>query len=133
MAVDPLLSGGGDTRRRSAFGGAVAESSSNVGSDSEIERRSRALHAAVAERLRREPASIEEVRARVASWLRDGSVARVSAEQWKQALDGPREALLALLAAPDERAAALRQVSPFAGFLEPRERWRILREQGSGC
>ena len=91
-------------------------------SHSEIEQRSRALHAAVAERLRREPARIDEARVRVASWLRDGSVARVYAEQWKQALDGPLDALLALLVAPGENAAALRQVSPFAGCLEPRER-----------
>jgi hypothetical protein len=86
---------------------------------------------AVAAALRREPARIEEARARVASWLRDGTVAPTYARAWEEALTGPLESLLALRGDPGERAAALRQVSPFAGYLDPRERWRILRQHGS--
>jgi hypothetical protein len=99
----------------------------------EIEERSRILHAAVAQALRRDPGRIDEARERVASWLRDGSVAPVYAAAWHEALNGPLEALLELLVDPGQRAAALRQASPFAGFLPPRERWRLLREYGSRC
>lgn len=98
-----------------------------------IETRSRALHAAVAGQLRRDPARLEEARERVAGWLRDGAVAPAYARAWQEALSGPLEDLLDLLVDPGERAAALRQVSPFAGWLEPRERWRILREHGLRC
>jgi hypothetical protein len=40
----------------------------------------------------------------------------------------PLVELQAALREPGERMTALRQVSPFAGALPPRERWRIWRE-----
>jgi hypothetical protein len=98
-----------------------------------IEQRSRALHAAVAEKLRRDPRLLDEARRRVEAWLQDGSVATEYARAWKEAMDGPLEGLLELLVDPRERATALRQVSPFAGVLEPRERWQVLRAHGLRC
>ncbi len=47
---------------------------------------------------------------------------------WRAALDGPGAALLALMRDPSEHARAMRQTTPFAGALSPRERWRIFRE-----
>lgn len=99
----------------------------------EIEERSLALHAAVAEILRREPDRLADARERVETWLREGSPAPEYARGWQKALAGPLEDLLELMIDPGEKATALRQVSPFAGYLEPRERWRILREQGLSC
>ncbi|HET9766102.1 MAG TPA: hypothetical protein VFS60_04610 [Thermoanaerobaculia bacterium] len=92
------------------------------------EARSLALHQAVAERLREEPELISTARERVASWRRSGSVAPVYAEAWAELLAGDLDALLAALADPGERARALRQVTPFAGAIDPRRRWRIWRE-----
>jgi hypothetical protein len=91
-----------------------------------------ALHRAVAERLRQEPALVERARARVAGWLREGTVARAYAQAWKSVLDGPTEAVAELLTDPGERARQLRQASPFAGALDARTRWTIWRRVRAG-
>lgn len=85
------------------------------------------LHAEVARRLRDDPSLIERARERVRGWLETGDVAREYAVAWRDALDGSLDELCALLVDDGERARALRQVSPFAGALDPRERWRIWR------
>jgi hypothetical protein len=86
------------------------------------------MHRFVGERLRAEPELLERVRARVRGWLRDGSVHPHYARRWAEALAGPLEDLVALLADPGEEACALRQASPFAGLIDNRTRWRIWRE-----
>lgn len=48
--------------------------------------------------------------------------------RWQELLDGPTSELIDVLTSPDERARALRQSSPFAGVLTPRERWAALAE-----
>jgi len=48
--------------------------------------------------------------------------------EWQRLLDGPVEVLIDVLTSPDESARVLRQSSPFAGVLTPRERWAILAE-----
>ncbi len=93
--------------------------------------RSLALHRAVAERVRLDPAVLERARARVAVWLRDGTVHREWAEAWRQILDTGAQACALALVERSERMDDLRQVSPFAGVLDPRERWRILRQTSS--
>jgi len=92
------------------------------------EERSLALHREVAVMLRRDPARIRDARDRVRSWLADGSVAEPYARAWSDLLEGPLDALLAVLHDEGERARALRQVTPFAGCVDPRTRWRIWRE-----
>jgi len=92
------------------------------------EERSLALHRAVVERIREHPDELERARGRVRAWLEDGSVHERYAVRWARLLEGPRDALLDLLVDPGEEARALRQVTPFAGLVGPRERWRIWRE-----
>jgi hypothetical protein len=92
------------------------------------EARSRELHRLVAARLRAEPELLERARSRVAGWLGDGSVARVYAEAWQGLLNGELDRLCAKLVEESEEANALRQVTPFAGVIDPRTRWRIWRE-----
>lgn len=92
------------------------------------EERSIAMHAAIAERLAVEPGHLDRARARVHGWLADGSVARAYVEAWATILGGELAAIAAALVDPSEDARALRQVTPFAGALEPRTRWRIRRE-----
>jgi hypothetical protein len=48
--------------------------------------------------------------------------------RWQELLEGPEEALVDVLTSPAEEARVLRQSSPFAGVLTPRERWRLLRQ-----
>lgn len=85
------------------------------------------LHRAVAERLLARPDLLERARRRVAGWLRDGPVARPYAEAWQAILAEPVDAVARFLVDSGERARQLRQASPFAGFLSPRERWSIWR------
>jgi hypothetical protein len=92
------------------------------------EQTSIALHRAVAERLRADPAILERARARVRSWLADGSVGRPIAECWAEILAGSPEEVGDFLVDPGQRARDLRQSSPFAGALRPRERWAIFRQ-----
>ena len=92
------------------------------------EERSLAYHARVAERLRADPTRLEEARGRVRGWLATGTPHREYAEAWKGILDGSVDEVCAVLIDPAEPARALRQVTPFAGFLDPRERWAIWRE-----
>ena len=92
----------------------------------EVER-SLALHREVAERLRREPELLNAARERVERWLAEGSVHATWAESWKSILDAGLEAVIEVLTDTDPAAHDLRQVSPFAGVLDPRTRWKILR------
>lgn len=92
------------------------------------EERSLALHDEVARRLQDDPAALDRARSRVEEWLRDGSVHREYALAWREALDRSLSEIVALLRDPGEHARALRQVSPFAGLVPPRTRWRIWRE-----
>ena len=92
--------------------------------------RSRALHAAVAERLRANPELVAIARTRVQTWLDDGSVARPYAEAWRVLLARSLGDTTRALCEESDRMHDLRQVSPFAGVLDPRTRWRIHREVG---
>jgi hypothetical protein len=92
--------------------------------------RSLALHREVACRLRADPRLIEAAKLRVARWARERSVSSGYVTAWQGLLDGPADALLAMLERDDERATELRQVSPFSGILDARERWRIWRAAG---
>jgi hypothetical protein len=91
------------------------------------------LHRAVAERLRHDPTILERARARVRLWLAEGTVAKPVAEAWSYELTGTIETVARFLVDEGPRGRSLRQSSPFAGALDPRERWRILRElKGQG-
>jgi phosphoserine phosphatase len=91
------------------------------------EERSLALHREVARRLQDRPELLEMARERVRGWLDSGSVSRFWAEAWDDALDGILEDVIARITDTSENARALRQTSPFAGVVGPRERWEILR------
>jgi len=91
------------------------------------ELRSIAYHQALAGRMAGDPQLVERARARVTQWLAEGR-APYYARRWAELLSGPLDRLRELLVADTEDARALRQSTPFAGELDPRERWRIWRE-----
>jgi hypothetical protein len=91
------------------------------------------LHRAVAERIACDPGVLRAARARVQHWRASGTVHPDDVERWATLLDGPREALTQCLVDPSEEAAALRQVSPFAGAIGARERWSIWRAAWRGA
>jgi hypothetical protein len=92
------------------------------------EERSLALHREIAALLERDPQLIGRARTRVQQWIDDGSVHAHYALRWSQLLAGPFDALRAVMLEESEHARALRQVTPFAGFVDPRTRWRIWRD-----
>lgn len=93
--------------------------------------RSLAYHRAVAERLRVDPALLARARARVEGWLATGEVHSEYAARWREILASPLDGVCAALTADDDEARTLRSVTPFAGALDPRERWRIWRDVGA--
>jgi hypothetical protein len=97
------------------------------------EARSLAMHRVIAERLRGDPRWLERARERVAGWMAQGRSPYYAAA-WQRLLESPIEEICAMLVADTEEARALRQATPFAGAIGPRERWSIwarVRDTGS--
>lgn len=92
------------------------------------EERSLALHRAIASRLAADPSLVERARARVRLWLETGEVAHPYARAWEDVLSRSLSEICAFLVDEGEHARALRQVTPFAGVIDPRTRWRIWRQ-----
>jgi len=90
-----------------------------------IDRRSLALHEAVAKKLAEHPELLEVARQNLRQWLAQNP--QPALLEWQRLLDTLAfDELLELLRCPDERARRLRQSSPFAGVLTHRERQAIL-------
>src|SRR5260370_36361193 len=93
------------------------------------EERSVAYHWVIAERLGSEPELLAAARRRVRGWLASGAAAAPAfAAQWDRVLAGDLTSIKAVLVERSELADELRQSSPFAGALRPRERWQIWRD-----
>jgi hypothetical protein len=90
-----------------------------------IERRSLELHRAIAEKLRAHPGLIEIARDNLARWSAASGRSQPYWDAWGRILNLPLAEILALLGEDSERMAALRQATPFAGVLEPAERWAV--------
>ncbi|CAN5812059.1 hypothetical protein BH11MYX4_BH11MYX4_37400 [soil metagenome] len=105
-----MLGGGGDARLRS------------VRDHRDADRRSLALHAEVARRVRTNPELRERARERLSR------LSPAYREAWSALLDGSLERLLETLTDESETATALRQASPFSFAIDPKTRQRILRE-----
>jgi len=91
------------------------------------EERSVAYHRVIAERLPDQPAILDRARRRVRDWLASGPAAPPSATRWAAVLASDPSSIAAFLVERSEQADELRQSSPFAGALNPRERWQIWR------
>ena len=91
-----------------------------------IDRRSLALHEAVAAKLEVRPELLQVAHANLRRWRSTNHAPAL--REWQELLDRtPLPQLLALLRSPSEAAVRLRQSSPFAGVLSPEERQAILR------
>lgn len=122
-----LPSGKGSRPFCRPFAGAGLESQ-QVKSHCQIDERSLAFGHAIAARLAEHPALIDRARATLTRWLTTCSPrTRPALQEWLTALDGPPEAVRAILTSTDERATRLRQSSPFTGVLTEQERTEILK------
>lgn len=86
------------------------------------------MHRLIAQRLPGEPELISEALARLQRWSEAKTISDHYVSQWRTLLEGPRDALTALMVDPGPRGRELRQSTPFAGVLDPRTRWRLWRE-----
>jgi transcriptional regulator with XRE-family HTH domain len=89
------------------------------------DRRSLALHRAIARRLTTDPEGVISVARRNLRQMqaREGQATQLLRE-WEILLDRPPSALVEILADTGEWARELRHVTPFAGVLSPAERTR---------
>jgi hypothetical protein len=92
------------------------------------EERSVAYHRVIGERLRSQPEILDKARRRVQAWLSATENAPFYARKWAEILAGDVPSIAAFLVERSEMADELRQSTPFAGALQPRERWKIWRE-----
>ncbi len=91
------------------------------------DQRSLLLHREVARRLRIDSTIATTARARVEAWARNGQTHPAYVEGWRRLFAEGLPAVIEALEDPGARGQALRQVSPFAFVLGPRERWQLLR------
>ena len=96
------------------------------------DRKSLALHMAVAQKLLENQEILSRARTRVAMWEVGDTVHPWYVQAWADVLGGSAEQVAAFLANPSEDACAMRQASPFAGALEVGERNAVLREFRNG-
>ena len=94
----------------------------------EIDQVSLELGRRIAERRRRQPELIDFAHANLMRWSRQNALApsllRCYAE-WQQILSQPVDEICTLLCSESDNAQRLRQNSPFAGVLTPKEVWEI--------
>jgi len=89
-----------------------------------IEERSIALHKRISELLEKDPQLLNVARQNLQKGVEVHGDLSVF-QEWREILDRPLGEIKAILVSPSEKARWLRQSSPFAGILEPRERWKI--------
>ncbi|MBI2169256.1 MAG: helix-turn-helix transcriptional regulator [Actinobacteria bacterium] len=93
------------------------------------DRRSLALHAAIAKRLCEDPDGVRRrARTNVERMTRVHPHARAVLDEWREILDGSPEDILQVLADPRPHARELRHVTAFAGVLTAAERARVYSE-----
>lgn len=117
-----------DTLNRLARGAGVEASVTFHPPMTREERRSLALHRAIAERLARDPRPVLEQARRTLERMR--TVAAADAQpirEWSVLLDRSPSALVPLLTDSSPWARELRHVTPFAGVLTAEERAEVLR------
>src|ERR1039457_3240071 len=93
-----------------------------------IDQRSLALHSAIAEKLRANPALIAIALDNIERWSRAGGRSQPYWDAWREILKRPRPKILDLMVEDIACMTALRQATPFAGVLTPAERWAIYDE-----
>jgi len=90
------------------------------------------LHRAIAEKLRTNPRLIEIAKENLERWSAAGGHSQPYWDAWKEILKLPLPEVLRLMTEESERMTAMRQATPFAGVLEPAERWAVYDQFAAG-
>lgn len=94
----------------------------------ELDRRSLDLHRLAVEKIRRDPALFEKVKATLARWrVTVSSTTQPYLAEWERLIADGMETCLAMAVEDSEHATALRKSSPFAGVLTNQERLAFLK------
>jgi hypothetical protein len=93
-----------------------------------IDRRSLALHRAIADKLHAQPDLLEIAHRNLDRWSQQNGGSQPYWDSWRELLKLPLEDLLKTIVEESERMTALRQATPFAGVLSPAERWAVYAE-----
>ena len=91
------------------------------------EERSLALHREVARRMLARPELLEHARNRVEGWSRDRRIAAHWVKAWSELLSHSLDEVIVAITDRGETGRSLRQTSPFAGVIDSKTRWEILR------
>ena len=86
------------------------------------------MHRAIAEKLRAKPELIEIARENLERWSASPGRSGRYWDAWREILARPLAEVLDHIVEDSERMTAMRQTSPFAGVLDPRERWAIYEQ-----
>src|SRR5438105_1776829 len=87
-----------------------------------LDERSLALHRLVAQKIQASPALLDKARDNLRRWQQANASTSPALAEWKHIIRGPVDQVVALLLERSERAARLRQSSPFCGILTQAER-----------
>ena len=90
-----------------------------------IDARSLAMHRAIAAKLRRSPELFAIAWDNLHRWEQTAGRSAPYLKAWAELLRKPVEEVLGLIQQDSETMRAMRQNSPFAGVLTPKERWEI--------
>ncbi|MBI4904594.1 MAG: hypothetical protein HY820_13215 [Acidobacteria bacterium] len=90
-----------------------------------IDQRSIAMHRAIAEKLLANPGLLNVAKENLERWMPTSGRSRPYMDAWREILSMPLEDIARMIQEDTERMRALRQCSPFAGSLTPRERGDI--------
>ncbi len=88
-----------------------------------LDARSIALHRAIAERLKADPALIDIARQNIRRWRLTADAPYL--DEWESILERTPAEVIDFICSESGRATRLRQSTPFAGILPNRERWAI--------
>ena len=97
-----------------------------------LERRSLALHRTIAAKLRQQPALLAIATDNLDRWSAMSGGAQPYWDAWRAILRRPFEEVLMLIEEDSPRMTELRQSTPFAGVLDPKERWHVYDTFESG-
>jgi hypothetical protein len=81
-----------------------------------LEERSLALHRLIAQKVKATPALLDKARENVRRWRQSNPTPSSALAEWDQIMRGPVGELAAFLVERSEKAARLRQSSPFCGI-----------------
>jgi hypothetical protein len=93
-----------------------------------LDRRSLEMHRLIVEKIRRDSGLFLKAIDNVERWKNASRTVPDYLIEWENILRTGLDPALSILLEDSERAAALRQSTPFAGILTPTERWEFLRK-----